>query len=97
MTILYHQSKTLEGLIGGIIFSFFIVTYLYKYLLINNINIYLFIGIIIGSAFLGDVFESYFKRLNNLKDSSNLLPGHGGFFDRFDSFVFSFPIFSIIY
>ena len=39
------------------------------------------------SAFLGDVFESLIKRNVNLKNSSNLLPGHGGFFDRFDSFI----------
>ena len=43
-------------------------------------------------TFIGDIIESIFKRLNNLKNSSNYLPGHGGFFDRFDSFIFAiFP------
>ena len=37
----------------------------------------------------GDLIESYFKRINNIKDSSKYLPGHGGFFDRFDSFISS--------
>ena len=44
---------------------------------------------IILSSFTGDIIESFFKRKNNIKNSSNFLPGHGGFFDRFDSFIFS--------
>ena len=41
------------------------------------------------SAFVGDILESIFKRNSNIKNSSNFLPGHGGFFDRFDSFLMS--------
>ena len=63
---------------------------------INLISLF-FILIIILSGFLGDVIESYFKRINNLKNSSNFLPGHGGFFDRFDSFIFAIVIYSLIY
>ena len=44
----------------------------------------------------GDLFESWLKRLNNIKDSSNLIPGHGGFLDRFDSILFVAPIFALI-
>ena len=40
-------------------------------------------------AFIGDIIESYFKRKNKIKNSSNFLPGHGGFLDRFDSFIFA--------
>ena len=56
---------------------------------------FFFINIIILFSFLGDLIQSYFKRLNNIKDSSNFLPGHGGFFDRFDSFLLVIIPFSI--
>ncbi len=82
--------KTLEGLIGGIISSF-IISFFYIFLTPINFNIFqiFFILIVIFSSFLGDIIESYFKRINYLKNSSELLPGHGGFFDRFDSFILS--------
>ena len=92
----FSPNKTLEGLIGGIFFSFIISIF---YCIIFNINIslylILFIFLIIFSSFIGDMIESYFKRINNLKNSSNYLPGHGGFFDRFDSLIFSILTYSI--
>ncbi len=92
----FSPNKTLEGLIGGIFFSFIISIF---YCIIFNINISLyliiFIFLIIFSSFIGDMIESYFKRINNLKNASNYLPGHGGFFDRFDSLIFSILSYSI--
>ena len=82
--------KTLEGLVGGIIFSLlFSISLIILFKNEINLSIILFILIIIFSSFTGDIIESYFKRINNLKNSSNFLPGHGGFFDRFDSLIFS--------
>ena len=90
-------NKTLEGLLGGIFFAFLISLLFYIIFdPILKINIYLFTTIIIILSFLGDVIESYFKRINNLKNSSNFLPGHGGFFDRFDSFILCISLYSII-
>ena len=82
--------KTLEGLFGGIIFSLLLsISLIILFKNEINLSIILFILIIIFSSFTGDIIESYFKRINNLKNSSNFLPGHGGFFDRFDSLIFS--------
>ena len=90
-------NKTYLGLIGGIflsnIFAICYVLYFNKRIIIDNIFL---INLIICFAFIGDIIESYFKRKNKLKNSSNFLPGHGGFFDRFDSFVFAI-IFLFIY
>ena len=90
-------NKTYFGLIGGIflsnVFSIFYILYFNKNVYLYNI---FFINFIIIFAFCCDIIESFFKRKNKLKNSSNFLPGHGGFFDRFDSFVFAI-IFLFIY
>jgi len=89
-------NKTYEGFIGGLLSSFLISL---LFIFINNatINIELifYLSLIIISAFIGDIIESFFKRKNNLKNSSNFIPGHGGVFDRFDSFLFSIIIYSV--
>ena len=89
-------NKTYEGLLGGIIIALFL-SLLFSYLfgMIINFELIIFIFIIIISSFIGDLIESYFKRKSNLKNSSEFIPGHGGVFDRFDSFIFSIIIYSI--
>ena len=89
-------NKTYEGLLGGILVSS-LSSLFFSYLFNININLELiiFIFFITLSAFIGDITESYFKRKNNLKNSSEFIPGHGGVFDRFDSFLFSIIIYSI--
>ena len=89
-------NKTYEGFIGGafVSFSFFVICAYYFDLRIN-INLIFYILLIILSAFIGDIIESFFKRKNNLKNSSEFIPGHGGVFDRFDSFLFSIIIYAI--
>jgi phosphatidate cytidylyltransferase len=83
--------KTWEGLIGGYIFAYLGFLFIvweqsYKAPL-------LFMGYITLAtctlALLGDLFESFLKRRAHLKDSGNLLPGHGGFLDRFDGIIFA--------
>ena len=51
------------------------------------------VGLIIGlSRVFGDLFESYLKRINNKKDTSKLIPGHGGLLDRLDGFLFAIVV-----
>ena len=89
-------NKTIEGLAGGIIASFsFAITFSYYFDILIDIQSIIFIILIISSSLSGDIIESYFKRKNNLKNSSNFIPGHGGVFDRFDSFLFSIIVYSI--
>ena len=93
---LISPNKTVEGLIGGITFGFsFCIIFTFYFIENLNAKIIIFIIFTILFAFLGDIIESYFKRKNNLKNSSKLIPGHGGFFDRFDSFLFSIIFYSI--
>tara|TARA_B100002051_G_C16731745_1_gene638694 strand:- start:1706 stop:2329 length:624 start_codon:yes stop_codon:yes gene_type:complete len=82
--------KTIEGLVGGIIlsnsFSTFVILIFQK---TYTFDFLIFINSIIIFSLLGDLIESFFKRKNHLKNSSFFLPGHGGFLDRFDSFIFA--------
>lgn len=85
--------KSWEGAIFGFIFS--VATFILAKLIVLNflswMNV-IVIGIIIGTVGqIGDLVESLIKRDSEVKDSSSLIPGHGGFFDRFDSLLFSAP------
>ncbi len=87
--------KTVEGTIGGIIFSTLTggATNLIFKAPIEYPWAFLF-GFIIGMvAVFGDLCESLIKRSAEAKDSGGILPGHGGILDRFDSLIFTFPVF----
>lgn len=81
-------NKTWSGLVGSIILSqfAFLIFFLdpnYKF----NISISLSQFILSIAGQVGDIMMSYVKRINNKKDTSNLLPGHGGFLDRVDGLI----------
>ena len=85
--------KTWEGSIIGFTFTI-IAGMIFKYTLYNDFSIIhtILISVIVAVfAQVGDLFESHLKRSVEIKDSSHLIPGHGGFLDRFDSILFSIP------
>ena len=87
-------NKSWEGSIFGFLFSIFVLI-LAQILILDFISFTdaVFIGIIIGIfGQLGDLIESLIKRDNGVKDSSGLIPGHGGMFDRFDSLFYTSPV-----
>ena len=85
--------KTWEGFFGGGVFTIIaatIISILIPSLALIHWLIIGFIVWIVGS--LGDLVESSFKRHYKIKDSGTILPGHGGFLDRLDSFIFAVPV-----
>jgi phosphatidate cytidylyltransferase len=89
----HSPSKTWEGAVGGIIFSACTSVLIWYFFAKHDYLIWwILFGITISIAsVLGDLFESYIKRKANVKDSGKMMPGHGGFLDRFDSFLFAAP------
>ena len=87
-------NKTIEGAIGGFVFTL-IVSFAFHFIIPDFIRMQdsLICGIIIGVfGQIGDLFESMIKRYTEIKDSSEIIPGHGGVLDRFDSLIFVTPI-----
>ncbi|MCX7905640.1 MAG: phosphatidate cytidylyltransferase [Elusimicrobiales bacterium] len=90
--------KTIEGFIAGlvsvIVFYYFISK---KYHFLSEWK-FMVLAILVGIAGqYSDLAQSLIKRICGVKDSSNLLPGHGGIFDRFDSYIFLSPFFYYFY
>lgn len=91
---LISPGKSVEGAVGGLASSL-VASLLFKLLFFKNMGWLaavmtpLFVGAV---AQVGDLCESFFKRAYKIKDSSQILPGHGGMLDRFDGVVFSLPV-----
>ena len=91
-------NKTYAGAIGGFFFS---VVFLYltlsfvsffdNYKVIFNIKNIIYIIFLSLISQIGDLIISYFKRISKIKDTGNLIPGHGGILDRIDGMIFVFP------
>ncbi|OBT16880.1 CDP-diglyceride synthetase [Vibrio sp. UCD-FRSSP16_10] len=93
-------NKTIEGLIGGIIVALLVgwgvATWFELQFSTPWLMILLTLVTVIISV-LGDLVESMFKRVAGIKDSSNIIPGHGGVLDRVDSLTAAFPVFTVLY
>ncbi|NNT72751.1 phosphatidate cytidylyltransferase [Flavobacterium sp. IMCC34852] len=90
--------KTIEGFVGGVVFSVVAGILLAQFYLHQDLIKWIIIAMIV-SAFgtLGDLIESKFKRIAGVKDSGNIMPGHGGFLDRLDSIIFVAPFVYLFY
>ena len=86
-------NKTISGSIGSFIFSLILIPIFYLELEKFNLLIITLIIIVISLiSQLGDLFISYLKRKANVKDTSDILPGHGGLLDRIDGIIFAIPM-----
>jgi len=89
--------KTYEGLLGSLAFLLFSQSFSWYFFNIFSFIEFLVISIcvFVGSIY-GDYFESFLKRNYHIKDSGNLIPGHGGFLDRLDSAIYTIPLITIL-
>ena len=86
-------NKTISGSIGSLIFSILLIPFFYKSEIDQTLPNILLITIIISlTSQLGDLFISLLKRKAKVKDTSDLLPGHGGVLDRIDGIIFAIPL-----
>jgi phosphatidate cytidylyltransferase len=85
--------KTWEGFFGGVIIASLIAWFLSGWLGVVDKTHWVVIALIVsGTGTYGDLVESMLKRSTGVKDSGTIMPGHGGFLDRFDSTMLSFPL-----
>ncbi len=85
-------NKSVEGFVGGFVATIIASYLLYRYAGVIDLYHWLLYGVIasiIGSV--GDLVQSKFKRIAGVKDSGNIMPGHGGIYDRLDSVLYASP------
>ena len=86
-------NKTISGSIGSLIFSMLLILLNYDNLFNKNLLSIFVITIVISAiSQLGDLFISFLKRKARVKNTSDILPGHGGILDRIDSIIFAIPV-----
>lgn len=93
-------NKTIEGLMGGITVALLVgwgAAELFDISFSSMGSMVVITLVTVLISVLGDLVESMLKRVSGIKDSSNIIPGHGGILDRIDSLTAAFPIFTLLY
>ena len=90
--------KTVEGFVGGLVFTIIASVIISKYYFLRPTYFWVITALIVSFfGTIGDLVESKFKRIANVKDSGNIMPGHGGMLDRLDSIIFVAPFLFLFY
>ena len=88
--------KTIEGALGGFFCNIICASILVYFFAISFYIMFFFAIIVTALSIFGDIYQSFLKRRANVKDSGSFIPGHGGLFDRLDSFCPTLPIFFLV-
>ena len=90
----YSPNKTYSGVIGGYLLSLSSIIFFLYFDIFNGeylLPFTLFIFLVSTVSQFGDICVSYFKRISKIKDTGNIIPGHGGLLDRIDGMIFAYP------
>ena len=98
----FSPNKTYAGVIGSFLLSIIITILFFEQTLkIYNFRFteetFIFVLAVSFVSQLGDIIVSYFKRLSKIKDTGNIIPGHGGILDRIDGMIFAYPFSYLIF
>jgi phosphatidate cytidylyltransferase len=95
-------NKTYAGVIGSFLLSI-IISILFFELILKMYNYrfteetFIFVLVVSLVSQIGDIIISYFKRLSKIKDTGNIIPGHGGILDRIDGMIFAYPFSYLVF